>query len=165
MLRPKLVLQLAEILQNPPCLRNTASIIPSRYRKSHGTIHFITQLNINDFLHALKWSNSSTWPINRTLSGATTPDRSGPGSNGNKEVLRIPPNSSITVALPLGELFYFTPVQRFSRCILRTQPTGGTRWYPGKWVRDWFKHSNKRYLHKPESVLNMGCIELSRILR
>ena len=31
-----------------------------------------------------------------TLSGATTPGQSGPGSDGNKEVLHIPQSSSIT---------------------------------------------------------------------
>ena len=35
-------------------------------------------------------SNISIWPINRTLSGATTTGYSGPGSNGNQEVLPIP---------------------------------------------------------------------------
>ena len=33
---------------------------------------------------------SSIWPIDRTLSGVTTPGQSGPGSDGNEEVLRIP---------------------------------------------------------------------------
>ena len=33
---------------------------------------------------------SSIWPIDRTLSGATTQGQSGPGSNGNEEVLCIP---------------------------------------------------------------------------
>ena len=39
---------------------------------------------------------SFIWPINRTLLSATTPDSSGPGSNGNKGVLCIPQSSSIT---------------------------------------------------------------------
>ena len=39
---------------------------------------------------------SSIWPIDRTLPGATTPSQSGPGSDGNKETLRIPQSSSIT---------------------------------------------------------------------
>ena len=34
-------------------------------------------------------SNSSIWPIDRTLSGATTLDQSGPGSNDNEGILRI----------------------------------------------------------------------------
>ena len=38
-------------------------------------------------------SNSSIWPIDRTLSGATTPNKSGSGSNSNEGVLHIPPNS------------------------------------------------------------------------
>ena len=40
-------------------------------------------------------SNSSIWPIDRTLSGATTPGQSGPESDGNEGVLRIPQSSSI----------------------------------------------------------------------
>ena len=43
---------------------------------------------------------SSTWPIDRTLSGATTPSQSGPGSDGNGRVLCIPQSSSITGTLP-----------------------------------------------------------------
>ena len=35
-------------------------------------------------------SNSSLWPKDKTLSGAFTPDQSGPESDGNKEVVRIP---------------------------------------------------------------------------
>ena len=46
-------------------------------------------------------SNSSIWPIDRTLSGATTLGQSGPGSNGNEGLLHIPQISSITVALLL----------------------------------------------------------------
>ena len=33
---------------------------------------------------------SSIWLIDKTLSGATTPGQSGPRSDGNEEVLRIP---------------------------------------------------------------------------
>ena len=39
---------------------------------------------------------SSIWLLDRSLSGATTPSQSGPGSDGNKGVLRIPQSSSIT---------------------------------------------------------------------
>ena len=45
-------------------------------------------------------SNSSIWPIDRILSGATTLGQSGPGSDGNEGVLYIPQISSITGALP-----------------------------------------------------------------
>ena len=41
---------------------------------------------------------SSIWPIERTLSGATTPGPNGPGSDGNEGVLHIPQSSSITGA-------------------------------------------------------------------
>ena len=39
-------------------------------------------------------SNSSIWPIDRILSGATTPSQSGPGSNGNEGVFHIPHSST-----------------------------------------------------------------------
>ena len=41
---------------------------------------------------------SSVWPIDRTLSGATTPGQSETGSDGNEGVLHIPQSSSITGA-------------------------------------------------------------------
>ena len=45
-------------------------------------------------------SNSSIWPIDRTLSGATTPGQSGPGSDVNEGVLYILQSSSITGTSP-----------------------------------------------------------------
>ena len=39
---------------------------------------------------------SSIWPIDRTLSDATILGQSGPGSDGNKRVLRISQSSSMT---------------------------------------------------------------------
>ena len=45
-------------------------------------------------------SNSSIWPIDRTLSGATFLGQGGPGSNNNEGVLLIPQNFSITGASP-----------------------------------------------------------------
>ena len=35
-------------------------------------------------------SNNSIWPIDRTLSDATTPDKSGPGSDDNEGLICIP---------------------------------------------------------------------------
>ena len=43
---------------------------------------------------------SSIWPIDRTLSGASTLGQSWPGSNGNEGVLHIPQSSIITGASP-----------------------------------------------------------------
>ena len=40
------------------------------------------------------------WPIDRTLSSATSLDRSGPGINDNAGVLLIPQSSNITEASP-----------------------------------------------------------------
>ena len=47
---------------------------------------------------------SSIWPLYRTLSDATTPCKSGPGSDGNKEVLRISKSSSTNGTLPSDRL-------------------------------------------------------------
>ena len=45
-------------------------------------------------------SSSSIWSIDKTLSGATIPGQSAPGSDGNEGVLRSPQSSSITEASP-----------------------------------------------------------------
>ena len=49
---------------------------------------------------SISYAVSSIKPIDRALSGATTPGQSGPGSNGNKGVLRIPQSTSITGTSP-----------------------------------------------------------------
>ena len=75
---------------------------------------------------------SSIWPIDRTLSGVTTPGQSGPGSNGNKGVLCIPQSSSNLGTSPPDCLVSYpghscggglTFLQRSSLCILQPQPT------------------------------------------
>ena len=60
---------------------------------------------------------SSIWLLTRTLSGATTPGQSRPGSDGNEGVLSIPQSSRTPVE-------GLTPLQRCSWCILQLQPTG-----------------------------------------
>ena len=50
---------------------------------------------------------SSIWPIDRTLSGATTLGQSGPGSDGNEGVLRILQSSCITGNSPLDGLLSY----------------------------------------------------------
>ena len=77
-------------------------------------------------------SNSSIWPIDKTLSGATTPGQSGPGSDGNEGALHIPQSSSITGASSSDCLVSYTghsfrgptSLQRCSQCILQPWPTG-----------------------------------------
>ena len=67
------------------------------------------------------------------LSGATTPDQSGPGSNRNEGVPRVPQSSSIAGTSPSDCLLSYpgyswggglTPLQMCSQCILQPQPTG-----------------------------------------
>ena len=71
----------------------------------------------------------SIWPLDRTLSGATTPGHSGPGSDGNKGVLRILQSSSIIRTSLSDCLVSYTgqslgSLQIISWFILRPQPTG-----------------------------------------
>ena len=65
---------------------------------------YIFQLSKAFLFQAIQFSISSQftsiWPINRTLSGATTTGQSGPGSDGYEGVLRILQSSSITGAVP-----------------------------------------------------------------
>ena len=50
---------------------------------------------------------SSIWLIERTLSGASIPDKSGPGSDDNEEVLRFPQSSIIIRTLPSDYLMSY----------------------------------------------------------
>ena len=76
-------------------------------------------------------SNSSIWPIERILLSATTPDWSELGSDGNKVVLCILQNSSITgtsrsncfLSYPGHSLGSLTPQQRCSWFIQLLQLT------------------------------------------
>ena len=75
---------------------------------------------------------SSIWLINKTISGSYSPGQKEPGTSCYKGVPRIPPNSSNTGASASDYLVSclghswgnLTPLQRRSRCILQSQPTG-----------------------------------------
>ena len=63
--------------------------------KQFSLVFVYKQLNVRTVLFQAIQFNintqySSIWPIDRTLSGATTSGQSGLGSDGNKGVLRIP---------------------------------------------------------------------------
>ena len=72
-------------------------------------------------------SNSSLRPISSTLSGATSLGQSGPGCDGNEDVLCSP--QRIMEASPSDCIqdtcwVSLTPLQRYSQCILLPQTTG-----------------------------------------
>ena len=72
---------------------------------SMSTVFVYTQLNIKTVLfQTIQFSISTQfsyiWPIDRTLSGATTLRQSGSGSDDNKGVLHIPQSSGITGTSP-----------------------------------------------------------------
>ena len=93
---------------------------------SVGFVH--TQLNVKTVLfQAVQFSIStqfsSIWPIDRTLSGATTPGQSGPWSDSKDGVLRIPQSSCITGASP-SDCLVSCQDTRWDGGLLQPQPTG-----------------------------------------
>ena len=64
-------------------------------------IQFSQTVLIQRIQFSISMQFSSIQPIDRALSGTTIPGQSGPGSNGNEEVLHIPQSSSITGTSPL----------------------------------------------------------------
>ena len=84
-------------------------------------IRFRTNMGMNKGLVVI-------WPIDRTLVGATAPCQNWPESDGNEEVLRIPPklqhywNRIIRLFCVISRTLVgrgFTPRQKSSRCILQ----------------------------------------------
>ena len=63
------------------------------------------QFNISH-LFAVKWSNSSIWSWDWTLSGTNILIQSGPGINFNERVLKIPQRSRTGVSLSDGFVSY-----------------------------------------------------------
>ena len=97
-------------------------------------------------------SNSSIWPIGRTLSGATTPGQSWPGSNGSEGVLHIPKSSSITGSSPSNYLVsYLRHSLRESYSSAEMQSVYSTA--PVDWARHW-----KGIPHYPK--FQNGCLTI-----
>ena len=74
-------------------------------------------------------SNTSIWPRNRSLSGATTPGQIRPASDVNEGVLRIPQSSSeclvsYTVQSLVVVMRYPPNLQRCIRCFQQSKPIG-----------------------------------------
>ena len=51
-------------------------------------------------------SSSSMWPIDRTLSGTSTPSQSGPGSNGNELIPRVSQSTNTVPSPSDGSVSY-----------------------------------------------------------
>ena len=74
------------------------------------------------------------WHINRTLSSATTPVQSGPGSDCNKGVLRIP--QSITEGSPPDCLVAY-PGHSFGESYLSAETQSVYSTAPADWAKSW----------------------------
>ena len=60
------------------------------------SISTLFKVIFQEILFSISTQLSFIWPIDRTLSGATTPGQNGRWSDGNEGVLRIPQSSYIT---------------------------------------------------------------------
>ena len=105
---------------------------------------YITNNSIRyrSFVYTVKWLNSFI-SNNRILSGATSPDQSGPGSRGYERILRIPQNSSITTCL----------TTRLFNIICKTLLWGGGLTLLQK---------SSRYILQPTRLYNARVIEFYR---
>ena len=75
-------------------------------------------------------SNRSIWLRHRTLSGATTLSQSGPESDDNEKVLRIPQSSCITEASP-------------SDCLMS---------YLGHFLREYYPSTEMPFVYSPPTA-------------
>ena len=119
------------------------------------TILFLTiQLSISH-LFALSLNVSLIWPIDRTLSDATTPSQSGLGNNGKEKILLIPKKLqhywSLTIGLfsvisrtLVGEVL--PTLQKCCQRILQPQSTGLGNTWNHLCTKEWDQACLKMYL-------------------
>ena len=106
---------------NTKCTCQNSSILSSSVKHKYAVI----QCNIST-------NYSSVWPIDKTLSGTTSPGQSGLSSDGNKGILHTSKSSSVTETSPSDCLVPYLQnalegSKRFSQCILQLQTTGRHR--------------------------------------
>ena len=89
---------------------------------------------------------SSIWPIDWTLSGATTPSPSGPGSDGNKGVFRMTQNSNI-IRVSLSDTLMSYPEYSLEEGILLLSRDVGIFYSPGR--LGWFSIGFFLWLETP----------------
>ena len=96
------------------------------------------QLNVKTVLFqtiqlSISTQFSSIWPIDKALSGATTPGRSGLGSDVNEQVLRIPQSSTITRTSPSNCLVLY-PGHLLGGVLGLTPPQKSSVFYSPSWL-------------------------------
>ena len=97
-------------------------------------------------------SNSSIWPIDRTLSGATTLDQSGPGSDGNEGVLCIPQSSSIAEASSSYCLMSYT-----GHSLVGSYPFAEIQWVYSAASADWAVYTSNISVWHPTTPGTIKC--------
>ena len=84
-------------------------------------------------------SNSFTWPIDKTLSGATTLGQSGPGSDANEEVLCIPQYSRITKVSPLDQFMSY-----LGHSMGKSHPSAEIQWVYSAALAVWVREEKEK---------------------
>ena len=103
------------------------------------------QFSISHFFLCTQFKyQSSIWPIDRTLSGATTPSQSGSESDGNEGVLHIPQNSSITRA-SLSDCLVSYPGHSVGESYLSAKMQLVYSTAPANWAQAWTEVCHRIY--------------------
>ena len=115
-------------ISDNPVQHKYAVLMSKQFYFEQFSLAWICSLNAKNSKFS-KLHFSSILPIDKTLSGATTPGQSEPGSDGSEGVLRIPQSSSITGTSPSDCLVSYAgevlPLCREAvGGILQLQPTG-----------------------------------------
>ena len=106
-------------------------------------------------------SNWSIWSIDRTLSGITSSNRSGPGSKGNEEVFHLPQISKGGASQSEGLLSNpghwlwgrgLTSLLRCSRCFLQLQPTELSKQFGSMQQTKWLEAIDKNKNWRQEKI-------------
>ena len=124
-------LRFVEVWSTPSLLLLPGSLRNVLLNVNDPTVLFLTiQFSTSHLFALILNANSSIKPIDRTLSGATTPGHSEPESDGNEGALRIPHNTHVTETSHCFGSYtehswgsVLLPLQRCSRCILQPQPS------------------------------------------
>ena len=100
---------------------------------------------------------SSIWPIDKTLSSATTSGQSGPGSNGNEGVLYIPQSSSI-IGISLSDCLVPYPEHSLGR---GSYPSAEKQLMYSTAPADWAKYQLGLWVENSESIGQLKSFQIT----
>ena len=105
-------------------------------------------------------SNYSIWLIDRTLSGAATSDQSGPGRDGNENVLHIPQSSRTGTSLSDAFESYQNTCWRGMRQLF-CRDAVGVFYSPNRMYSDFLVNFHVRMVNRPFLIIPLHLYPLS----